>query len=204
MTTTAPRAGTLILRHIDILAESARLLQTEIEPEVIQALENQIETWAEERKWHLSRTKGAIWFGPTQWLLNDGPDESKAWFGIGVEDENAKDTLAVVDWCGHGLTRMGFWLSIDFKRICKTSLQWSRFTSGLTEIDGFTHQKGYWFMPITLSPESLAAAYERGDYNEALSPLRQALECIKRAQETVDGILETAEKEFGSSFKKAA
>jgi hypothetical protein len=199
---TDPRkAGALILNNIGMLNEASLLMTGTIDLEIFGKIKEEIEQWQEEAGW-----KGAadwyadsMWIGPPAWAIDSESDSWRAYFDCDREKDDPSDAFDLASLCGSGSVRVGFRF-IATADYFGNKRQWLNFcnkslpaaASGLQKL-GFTYEKGSWFLPVTLSKTELAAAYEGEEYEEALQPIRLALDQLKAAQPIFDEIIRTAE-----------
>ena len=197
------KAGALILNNLGMFNEAALLFTDEIEVKIFEKIKEEIEKWCQENDWE---GKGD-WYGdpmlvsqPTWKLDND--TRYKASFIFSYEKDDHVDTYSLASFCGCGKGHVGFWFTPDFGYFGKKQ-QWINFCNKslqavITRLQklGFKYDKGYWFLPVTLSSTNLAVAYEGDDYTEALQPLIDSLDQLKEAQPIFDEIISAAELAF--------
>lgn len=199
---TDPRkAGALILNNIGMLNEAALLMTETIEVELFKKIEEEIEQWQVDSEWHGEGNwyGDCMWVCPPAWAIDPEDDSWKAFFEFNREKDDLADIFELASFCGSGGTRVGFRFSATSEYF-GNKRQWLNFCNrslpaAASELQklGFTYDKGFWFLPVTLSSTDLAGAYESDDYAEALRPIRLALDQLKAAQPIFDEIIKTAE-----------
>jgi hypothetical protein len=140
-----------------------------------------------------------MWVCPPAWKIDHEDDSCKAYFEFSYEKDGWTDTFALASFCGSGSTRVGFLFTATAEYF-GNKRQWLNFCNkslpaAASELQklGFTYDKGFWFLPVTLSSADLAMSYEGDDYAEALLPIRLALDQLKAAQPIFDEIIKAAE-----------
>lgn len=200
------KAGVLILSNLEMFNEAARLLSEHIEPEIFGAINDEFAEWLKKNGWDGDGdwlNSDETWVGPPEWKLDDddnggkGKDwKWKAYFSFDYKSEKT-NSYSLADLCGCGQTPIGFRFQLVFETFSRK--QWTNFCKTLPDAalqlleHGFGYDKASWFLPVTLTSAGLAAAYESGDFTEALQPLRTALDQLKKAQSIFDEIIKAAE-----------
>jgi hypothetical protein len=199
---TDPRkAGALILNNIGMFNDAAMLMSETIEVELFKKIDEEIEQWQKENEWHGEGNwyGDCMWVCPPAWGVDIEDDSWKAYFEFDRKKGDLADKVELASFCGCGRTRVGFRFTATSEYFGNKK-QWLNFCNkslpaAASELQklGFTYDKGFWFLPITLSSTDLAMAYEGDDYAAALQPIRLALDQLKAAQPIFDEIIKSAE-----------
>ncbi len=202
------QAAFLIIENIAMLEEANRLLQGELSKNVFAAIDKTIQTWAKKMDWDGAFefwTEKDFYFGPKQWQPSSEQSEDWiGWFSIDAVNPDKEEWLTTLLAARQG--EIGFKFTVDyvlFPNVGKRA--WRAFASQQNhehpEIEKagfqFDPREGSWFLPWKIDAKRLAQAYVDDAIEDALGPLREALERIKDVDPTLATLVESAQHQFG-------
>jgi hypothetical protein len=202
----------LVIRNLAIL-EQASFVAEEIDEKVMRSIDNHVAEWAKRRDgWWADADYDDHWcyFGPMTWPYDNDEKDYKAYFELGStsehEDEDYGHYLSALT--GAVSVEFGIYFTVDESWITglrgkgtKPKAQWQAFFAAqLSQLPvlheaGFRQMDGGLFLPIRLVPEDLAAAYP-GALDDALQPVKAALDTLFRAYPHIEGIVKAAGQHF--------
>lgn len=205
-------AAALIIRNIAMIEEANRLLQGDLSQKVFGAIDQTIQSWVEALEgleWVGSfdfwNGRWGTYFGPEQWRAGD--EEAEHWiasFDLGAIGDNDEEEwlTALLAACQQ---RIGFRFSVDRSLLNVGIRAWRAFASEKNqeypEIEQagfqFEPRKGTWFLPWQINADLLAESYVNDAIEDALGPLKEALEQIEFVYPAFVNLVESAQENFG-------
>ncbi|NTU73966.1 hypothetical protein HGB07_07470 [Candidatus Roizmanbacteria bacterium] len=199
METNNPRkAGAIILNNLAMFNEAAILMEQQIEAQIFGEIDNIIQQWITKNEWNGEAEWFEVentWMSPKEWCKQSEQQDTTfavTWLAREDEEESSYD---VANLCDCGQTRLGFFFGRhdDIKKSAwklKPASQ-EKYSLELEPLGFIETDDKYapWFLPVVLDNLTLAKAYENDDYDEAMKPLRRALESIVNAQRVFDEVV---------------
>ena len=198
----------LILRHLgDIEAASKRIAKI-LQPEISKTLNKVVHDWAKPRGWDTGKDfdKSDLWLAPPDWKATGGNKwHCQFWLGAGEGDDpntGWEDEYWLSQLCGvGGGVPVGIKWEPNFGAR-KTQLR--RFLADyVAELRGlgfqYSERGSFFLVPFRIDSTSLAKALEDEALEEAMEPLKKALDQIEPAKSAFDRILVSAKKQFEMS-----
>ena len=201
------KAGALIIADLALFNQSALLLENEIEPKIIEELNERVRVWVDENEWFDSHRLGIdddeIRVIPQSWITqnDEGEYDYPAWFSFGYRNEES-DSYELADLCGVGQSEMGFWLEVNHGELVGTKTKWNSITNKTPddvikqlEDGGFHYEgKGLYFLPVHIDILQLSSAWENDDYEVVFDPIIKALDQLRKSVVHFDGFFNFVRK----------
>ena len=200
-------AHRLVIEYLAAL-ESAPLVVKEVEKKVFAEIDKIIKEWVggqsnwEGRFDYLNEETA---FKPISWENGEKGDYN-AWYKLNHEEENGEDDayhLSIL--CGISPARFGIQFSVDTAWVTKLSGKGSRpgaawknyladhFPATKLKELGFELQGESIFYPVTIDAKILSDGYPNA-IDDALEPVRSALEQLEKAHAKIDDLFQAALK----------
>ncbi len=207
---TTRTAGALILNNIGMFNETVIHFGNDIEPKILEEIDNKISKIANKNKWTgqflLHSDESDCWIAPEDWSIPvEDEDDPRAKARFCIDVINAEEDYWMAAFCGSGVNggEAGFMFTVNHQLFGNKN-KWnqamakldSSFIAKLADIGFKNLGKGSFFLPIRLDATKLASAWEdiQQDFEEALEPFDEAFDKLKKAQPIFDNIIEFAEK----------
>ncbi|MDF0605632.1 hypothetical protein HZU77_008205 [Neisseriaceae bacterium TC5R-5] len=201
-------AGALIIENLSMLEEARNLLEGEVEKKVFAAIDELIQQWVDKQEWQgrYDFYRAATYFASVEWIKGTEADWL-AWYSLeGKENNRAKED----HWClttalAVGVQKIGFRFETKYGDVKGTNkTRWKDFIIGqnkkYTQIQEigfqFEDEEGTWFLPWQLDVKLLASCYRDDNIPAALTPVTQALACLKQAHPHFLEIVNAVQQEF--------
>ncbi|MBV5273159.1 MAG: hypothetical protein JZU52_05805 [Lamprocystis purpurea] len=205
-------AAALIIKNIAMIEEANRLLQGDLSEKVFGAIDQTIQSWMDDLEgleWVGSfdfwNSRWGTYFGPEQWKTGD--EEAEHWiasFDLGaIGDDDGEEWLTAL--LAARRQRIGFRFSVDRSLLNVKIKAWRTFASEKNqecpeiEQGGFQFEprEGTWFLPWQINADLLAETYVNDAIEDALDPLKEALERIHVVYPIFVELVESAQQHFG-------
>ena len=202
-------AGALVIENIAMLEEAIALVNGEVSEKIFQAIDFVIKDWVKENgcdgcfNWFEAET----YFGALDWKI--GSEAEASWIAWFVMDRRGTldDEFNLTSCLGVRDTQIGFRFTINYGNLAKIKkYDWRKFTDQMNleypEIEniGFQYEPkedGTWFLPWRLDGKLLAECYRQDTIEDAMEPIKEALENLKVSLPLFDKIIEKAQIKFG-------
>jgi hypothetical protein len=209
-------AGALIIRNLGVFEEASKLLSHEIERDIFAEIDRLVKDWASDHDWcgKFDWWKDQLSLAPREWVISEKDYEVQAHFEFWMrhsDDEgetDKSDYWYLTRLCGAGINDLGFkWYEIPaYLGTQGNRIRWKAFvrTRALPfEKLGFQfeEERGRFYMPVRLDQGRLAQAYEKGGIEDALTPVRDALDKLQRSVGAFTGLIKDARREFKKAIK---
>lgn len=205
----------LIVQNLRDLDAAAKRLWFDVQPHIAKTINTIASNWAKKNKWigaydwwEEEHGEGELWVAPPQWKLKDdklafyldcGPDDE-----YGDSENPSEDFFWLTRLCnaGTGLVCIRWY---SFQGLNAKKPDWKKFVkSYIAKIKnvGFSYEDKtalFSSAPIIISSDQLAKAIVDDTLEQALGPLRTALDNLIRAEPVFDDMIREARKEFGST-----
>lgn len=192
------KAGSIILKDLGLFNRAAVFLETQIDPEIRAAIKETVDSWLEAKGWtgesDVSEEFYDLWVAPPHWATSE--DDRLAKFNFG--DSGESNSYGIADLFGVGQTNWGFRFEVNHG-LHGGKAAWNTYAKGiyalsqrLSEQGWVDESKGSFFWPVVLRADLLAAAWENGDWAEALAPLTQGMDALETSLPIFDAILDGA------------
>lgn len=206
----------LIIRNLSDLDTAAKRLYDDIQIRIAKAIDDIVESWTKKCSWVTTSTfhkDEIIYIAPPEWKSPDPQDADNwlAWFAfepgsgdnIGGDDATSYfDTFWLTRLCGVGHGMLCFRWHYGAEALGVTKPKWKKFVQvhiqRIVEKTGFTYEDstGCFFNPLRVDSEKLAVAIEEDAAEDALQPIRDALDQLLAATPEFDALLKDAKKHF--------
>ena len=213
----------LIVHHIGDLDAASKRLEYVIQPMVAEKINDTVEKWLVAQGWS-GKSKwfpeGEVLMTPPQWRgagAAASTDDDLAFFhlyaayGDGFAKEKGFDYFWSTRLCKQGEGALGFRFErgkgLEIKKKLWKHLSAEHANKGSARALGFDYEEGdgTFFKPLVIDKEALAKAIEEDDFDEALTPLIDALNALREAVSVFQPLINTAKArerpnkaEFGS------
>lgn len=177
------QAAAIILNDLALFNKAAVFFEERVAPRIYEEIAGFVKEWSEAQGWkcadEVTNDLTDVWVHPPEW--EEDKEAPLAWFTL-ERQQDTGNSYQLADMVGVGQTRYGFrfkpdhsWFGgrVAWKNIVKDH---SDLLLNLREL-GWEHEGngGYFFLPVELPAEQLAAAWETQNWTEAFAPLEQAL-----------------------------
>ncbi|WP_058553363.1 hypothetical protein [Thiohalocapsa sp. ML1] len=197
-------AAALVIENIAMLEDAMALANGELGEEVFAEIDRVICHWADARGW---KGKFSFWddetsLWATEWVrIGEGEEQWIAWFELDAEDPDEDTWLTRLLGARRG--RIGFAFHAD---LGAGKPAWKRFAREFhqahpeIEKSGFEYndKDGSWFLPFKVQAKALAEAYANDALDDAMEPLRDALERVGSVYPTFAELVEAGKRKFVS------
>lgn len=194
------KAGSIILRDLELFNRAAVFMEFEIQPVVHSEVDAAIKEWAETRGWGSGgdgeESFEELWVAPPQWHVEG--DEWSAWFQLGRREGHDSNSYQIADLFGVGETEYGLRFLVDHGRFGGKAA-WNSFSKTIGDLGqrlgerGWAHEgKGVFFRPLVLPAAVMAEAWANEDWTAALEPLGRALDALANDFEVFDELVARA------------
>jgi hypothetical protein len=218
-------AGALIIRNFKLMESATKLLHWTVEKEIFAAVSELCAHWVNTQDWagEFNWWTDSLWFAPKDWLRRQyaakqvgrrKKQEAFAWFDFTVREGDDWGDSEKSDWyyltrlCSVGENQIGFaWMPDETElRITGNKAEWRAFAQSQANafIDrGFVIEEktARFFLPVQVSNERLAAAYEVDSITDALQPFVIALETLGSCADDFTKLIALARDRFASKEK---
>lgn len=199
----------LIIRNLRDVDLAAKRIDNEIEPRIAKALDDIVGSWAKRHRWDgaFGWEEDVLRVMPPDWRSPDADEEKwfsyfklYAGYGDDFSGEGDQDYFWLTRFCGVGNGKICFrWEYGD--ALGATKPKWKRFVQPYVQSIrkvGFEYEdgSGLFFIPVRVDAEKLASVIEENNIEEALQPVRAALDRLLSAKPQFDGMLKDAKKQF--------
>lgn len=197
-------AGRMILVDLQLFNQAAVLFENEVQPEILASVANEIKAWIDEQGWRGSIYDESLddsWLAPNEWAFTNTKnlDDAKVFFGLSRKTEST--SFALADLCGVGSAGFGFWFVVDDPLIKKPKrkfdLAWQSVLQGYNsklKPLGFVLEDTSFYLPVTLDPAHLVAAWSEDNHEELLAPMGTALNILVQAAPIFQALLDELEQ----------
>jgi hypothetical protein len=214
-------AGALAIRNLGIIEQAYSLIDGPLSDLVLPSLERLLKEelsnkpisyiinlpMAESRAY----SEEGSWFLDESWLMDKESEDRFAQFICWTEEEGNDDIFCLTQLCGLGKTRTGIAWKHDAKTLQPNAPRgkvnaWMTFAKEQDDIyantlrtSGFVlNSDGEWFLPMLVSADALAEAYQDEDIDQVLQPMiKQCVDSIVKCTPAFTQILEAAKHKFG-------
>ncbi|WP_295588480.1 hypothetical protein [uncultured Lamprocystis sp.] len=205
------QAAALIIENIAMLEDAMRLLNGELSESVFSAIDRTIEAWAAGMEWdgcfEFWTEDSGTSFGPGQWQTGEQRDWI-AYFSIDVIDDDDEEWLTAL--LAARQSRIIFKFCFDRAQLPNATRRalnhFVRQINRKPEYAGieragfrFDRAEGSWHLPWTIDAKLLAETYVNDTIEDALEPVRKALEKINDVYPLFARIVESAREQFGAN-----
>ena len=182
---------TLILRNLVDLDSTAQRLN-QIDENVWRAVDSVVERWAKEHGWvgRFDVEGRGLWLTPAMWQRTSEDDESPdAAFRYEVASHDPPTYFDLSDLCGLGGSRYGFRLhqklfgKVEWKELAR------KHAPAFQKLGMRLDSKASPFAETVVDLAALTGAVETGDFEEALAPILEALDCLADVEKTLQSVL---------------
>jgi hypothetical protein len=199
-------AAALVIENIAMLEDAMALANGDLGEEVFAEIDRVIGHWADARGW---KGKFSFWdddetsFWATEWVrTGERGEEWIAWFQLDAVDPDEEETWLTA-LLGARRVRIGFAFHVD---LGAGKLAWKRFAREFhqahpeIEKSGFEYNDKYgnWFLPFKVEAKALAEAYANDALDDAMEPLRDALERAGSVFPVFAELVEAGKRKFVS------
>lgn len=195
-----------IVRNIDLLEATYDYVGTKIDPVLGQAVGTLLARKRDDFGWvgDVEMTfEGSMYLAPSDWrTAEDEEDAFDLYFVFDAISEN--DLYWVANFVGVEGTGVGFEVLSDtgtkaaVRRTLRRIFGADQAILETLRTSGFSWSpQGDLTMPVTISREALAAAFENEDFDTALAPVAEALDRIHAARKHLDLLVDRIRGEAG-------
>lgn len=197
------QAGTIILNDLALFNKAYVYYVTQIDSLIRTEVGRAVETWLEQNEDWTGGTDASesfeyVWVAPLEWCASTEQDQEDkkeepdafAWVRFGPRSES--DSYEVADLFGVGTTDYGFHFEVE-KSSFGGIARWNAYAKTLAKLGEelrakkWTYQgKGSFFQPVRLAADRLADAWNNEDWSEAMVPLLDALDALKKDKGSLD------------------
>lgn len=201
-------AGRLIIENISAIQEAHLLLTGELSEQVFRVVDETIESWAKKNDWRgtfsfLDDDDGTFFY-PSEWQViadeADGVVASFALASLNADDDREEWLTRLL---GAGEERVCFWFSVEYGDLRFKKKQWKTFAGEQNEQRPeianagfqFNATEGTWSLPWKIDAKALADGWGNDTMEDAMEPLRVALERIKSVSSSFDEVVKAAREQ---------
>lgn len=195
-----------IVRNIDLLEEVRDYLATTMDPVLGQAVGELLTRKRDEFGWTGEigmELGGPMYMAPHDWKMENGEEDAFDLY-VAFGGTNDNDLYWISNFAGVSETGIEFEVASDSGRVAavRKALK-AIFKSDPTLLEnlrasGFSWSpEGRLTMPVTITREALAAAFEDEDFDTALTPIAEALDRIHAARKHLDLLVDRIRGEAG-------
>ncbi len=204
----------LIVRHLADIDTAAKRIIHNVQVEVGKALDEVAEEWADAQGWTgvFEWDENELALYPPEWGYKEPGSEDtsrSAYFylyagqGDDFGETSDLDQFWLTRLTGSGRGQLGFWWEYEKGVVAPRGKRWKQFVRSYIERlqgKGFTYdeESGLFFLPVRVDREALALAIENETIEDALEPLKKALDLCLGAKAIFDEMLATARIQFKS------
>lgn len=203
---TTRSAGAILLKDLELFNSTSVYFERDVNTEVLGELGQAMEAWCVEKHWETENLDAeqfgnVTWCAPPLWKSGE-EDGYVAWFDFGYPSDLTGNSYHLANLCGVGEDRVGFSFQVDHasfggKSAWNSSIKSPEASMFLEQLSrsGFSHLgKGVYFLPVAISIDEIAQAWEAEDYADATKPLTAALDLIAVTLPAFQSLLDAAKQ----------
>lgn len=196
-------ADATIVRNLDLLQALRNHLTSNIDPMLEKSVGDTIFSWAHQKDWLYSKNGigSCSPIGKQHWAIKpESPDDTSDGYIVRITLEAISEDRDywIEQFLGRDGARMALWLLSDAGSEAAVRRAFTNALANDPELKqellsvGFLHDPKFGvYMPLSFSVEEMAAAFEGGDFDIALSPLQDALDRIENITPTLDRLCDS-------------